>query len=391
MSAYRYRRFLLTIIVASATCAAPAIALTAAEEEWVKLQNDGTLALDTNKYWIAEPLLKRALVKAGGFGENDLRLAKSLGELGRLYTIRGRFDEAEPYLEEELHVRELALGKTDGQTIPAMGSLIQFYLAHGTKSKADPLAEEMLAYVEGRLQEVSNQNRGKMKLQKGVALEGWAGEAAESMRNPIIDWAITCDAVGNSYHDEGKYAMAERLYKAALDVKSTVLGKQHLSLANSYDSLGKLAMSRNDYADAEGYFKDSLTHTERILPADNPQVYGRLDQLGKCLIKTGKFKEAQELYVRALGFWKHDSGKNFNESRNLFALGCLYCDEKNYSAAAPVLAHALRLAEEINGPASVSLVPYLQKYAYALYYLGRRPETEHLRARANEITGPVTQ
>jgi hypothetical protein len=51
------------------------------------------------------------------------------------------------------------------------------------------------------------------------------------------------------------------------------------------------------------------------------------------------------------------------------------------------LQHALELAEQYNGPCSISVVPYLQRYAYALYYLGRKPEMEQLHARVNTING----
>jgi len=46
------------------------------------------------------------------------------------------------------------------------------------------------------------------------------------------------------------------------------------------------------------------------------------------------------------------------------------------------------LSEQYLGPDSVGLVPYLQKYAYVLYYLDRRDEVEPLKARAASIQPP---
>src|SRR6516162_6201503 len=112
----RYRRALLTTIVAVSCFAAsaPAPAVGDPEKHWEQLQNDGTTALDSNEYWKAEPLLRQAVIQAGTFGIDDIRLAKSLGTLGRLYTVRGRFAQAEPLLEEELCVKEKALGRGNG-------------------------------------------------------------------------------------------------------------------------------------------------------------------------------------------------------------------------------------------------------------------------------------
>lgn len=364
----------------------PLLALSESNRSWDDLQKAGTFALDANQYWIAEPTLQEALVKAGAFGMNDLRMAKSLGELGRLYRIRGRFAEAEPYYEEELHVAELALGYNTGKAIPAMSKLILFYINYGTASKADPLTEDMLALVEGKLKEPQHR-AGKVRIKKGVPLEGWVGEAAPVVRDPLIEWAIACDAVGDAYYRKGKYDYAERAFKAALDMKTEVLGRKHLSLANSYESLGKICEARKDYNGAATYYRNALDMAESILSSDNPQVYANLDRLARCLIKAGKYDRAEQLYLQALDFWKKAPSKSGDEPRALYALGSLYLDEKNYSAAAPVLQRALDAAEASNGPSSVLLVPYLQRYAYCLYYLKRKPEMEALRARANTISG----
>ncbi len=365
----------------------PAMADPRPQMTWDQLQKAGAEAFYTARYGDAERLLKQAVIKGAAFGESDLRFGKSLGELGRLYTVRGRFDEAEPLLEEELHVQELAIGPNNGDLIPELGSMIQFELAYGTAEKADPLAEQVLSLIQGKLGEYSSAAQGVVRLKKGQPLTAWAGSAAQSARDPLIEWAIAIDALGDSYRARHNYDMAERLYKAALDVKTTVLGKEHLSLANSYDSLGSLLMERNDYATAQPYFQDALTMTERIQPAADPQVFSRLDKLAKCLIAQKKYDEAEQLYLRAQNFWKDTPSKTATQVRAMYALGSLYVDEKKFADAAPVLKHALESAEEYYGNDSISLVPYLERYGYALYYLGERDETDQLKSRASTILG----
>ncbi len=369
----------------------PAFGASPPPADWAKNLHDGTEALDSNKYWIAEPKLKQAVIQAGTFGFEDIRLAKSLGELGRLYTVRGRFDVAEPYLEEELGVKQQALGRENAETIKTMGALIRFYLLNGTAQKAEPMTDDLLALLEGKLKEALPKSKMKVKLQQGVPLEGHAATAAPTMRDPLIEWAITCDELGNLYRTQKNFALAERLYREAFDIKSTVLGNEHLSLANSYDNFGELCLVRDQISEARYYFEDALATTERILPCDNPQVYGRLDKLAKCLMKLGNYKAAEQLYLRAQSFWKSEPSKNGEEARALFALGCLYVEQKQYETAAPVLQQAMERAERSSGPASVTLVPYLQRYAYTLYYLDRKPEMEQLKARANTILGVMPQ
>jgi tetratricopeptide (TPR) repeat protein len=371
------------LIAWSAFASAPA----AVQEspKWEQLEHSGTAALEANEFWIAEPALKQALSEAEKFGVHDIRLAKTLGSLGRLYTIRGRFADAEPYLEEELQVKEVALGDQSDEIVPAMGSLIRFYLNHGTSKKADPLAEEMLAMVEGKMKEARPQS--KLKLKKGEPLTGWLGAAAPVVHERLIDWAIACDATGSSFLASNNLDMAERFFKAALDLKTTVLGKDHLSLANSYDSLGSIALARDDYATAELDFADALDISEHNLEPQSAELYARLDKLAKCLIKENKYADAQQLYIHAQSYWKDAPPKYGEESRDFYALGALYCKEKNYESAEPVLKRALESAEQFYGPESNTLVPYLQQYAYALYYLGKKFEVDQLKERANTISG----
>ena len=365
---------------------------------WELLESKGEKAAYNCEYGEAERLLKEAVEKARNFPAGDLRLAKSSGELGRLLAIRGRFREAEPLLEEELAVKTVASGAEDEHLIPAMSSLVRFYLQHGSAAKAKPLAEKILSFVEGKLNEARTQAQGKVTLQAGQPLQAWAGEASAVMRDPLIEWAIACDEIGNIYATRTSpvggsqnainenFSLAERLFTAALNVKSTVLGAHHLSLANSYDSLGGLALTGKDYEEAEANLKDALDITERIQPPENYQVYARLDKLGKCLLQENKLAEAEALYLRAQDFWKEAPSKNGNEARAAFALANVYAQEKKYAEAAPLFEKALQLAEQNSGPDSVALVPYLDRYAYVLYYLGMHEQTDELRARAQAIT-----
>ena len=407
----------------------PALKPSAAEDSWDQLESKGEKAAYNCEYGDAERFLKEAVEKARNFPAGDLRLAKSSGELGRLLAIRGRFTEAEPFLEEELAVKTVASGAEDEHLIPAMSSMVRFYLLHGSAAKANPLSEKILSFVEGKLNEARTQAKGKVTLQAGQPLQAWAGEASAVMRDPLIEWAIACDEIGNIYASKNSSAdnavsatkdnalnsgqisapnnstnsteanarngkdanaenlsLAERLFTAALNVKSTVLGAHHLSLANSYDSLGVLALTRKDYEEAEANLKDALDITERIQPPENYQVYARLDKLGKCLLQENKLTQAEALYLRAQDFWKAAPSKNGNEARAAFALANIYAQEKKYAEAAPLFEKALQLAEQNSGPDSVALVPYLDRYAYVLYYLGMREQTDELRARAQAIT-----
>jgi len=383
----RYRSLLLVATLASSFCAyTPGFAFSQSEEGWTLVERAGTEALEASEYGPAETLFKEAVGRSQAFGPADLRLAKSCGDLGRLYTIRGRFTEAEPYLEKELQIKKVALGEENGKIIPAMGSLVRFYLTYENSTKADPLTAQMLASIADRLK--AARAKTQVKAEKGAPLQGWCGTAAPEKTDDLIDWAITCDAVGNDYRVRGNFDLAEKLFQTAMDLKTTVYGNNHLSLANSYDNMGMLYMAKNDYPEAEGYFEDALSITEKTLASNTHEIYNRMDKLAKCFVKEQKFEKAEELYNKAQTFWTPEEPSKYgDDARAMYSLGSIYCDEKNYDAAATKLEDALACAERFHGPASIELVPYLQKYAYALYYLGRIPDVDRLRARASTISG----
>ncbi len=371
-------------------CAAgtlPAYSVSENAQKWEKLYKAGVQAVEKGEYWIAKPTLLEALEVARKFDPTDIRIAQTLDQVGRYYTIRGTFQLAEPYLEEAVLVKQRAWGVESDELIPALGSLCRFYMLYGTRSKADPVAEEVLFLVGGKMKEPVWKNKGKVRLKPGEAIEAWVGLADPKRRSPALDWAIVCEDLGYHYRIAKNYDMSQRFFEAALDVKAMAVGKEHLSLAVAHDYLGTLFLETEDYPQAESNLKDALTITERILPPESWEVYSRIDKLGRCLIKEKKYKEAEVLYRKAQHLWDEAPSKYGEEARAKFALGCLYADAHNFSAAAPVLHQALEMSRRINGPDSINVVPYMRKYAYVLYYLGRRSETDNLRGRSDIISG----
>lgn len=353
------------------------------EKEWIKTFNEGVTALDSNLYGKSEPLLKEAVDLSARFGAGDPRYPKSLGELGRLYTIRRRYAEAEPLLEQQLHFTEVQLGKNSGKTIPALGQLIKFYIMYGTASKADPLAEELLGFIDGKMREDAELNAEHTTAAKGKVLTAWAGTAPPATHIPRMDWAVTCDRLGDLYRYRKNFDMAERFYKAGLDIKVTIMGKEHMSMAVSYDNLGMLALDKEEYRDAEDYFRESLETTQKIMGNGDPDTYARLDRLAKALIKEKKFDEAEKTYYRALEIWKDEPSAAGAKARCLYQLGSMQCDIGRFGSAAGLLSQALNLSVKANGSLSYYNVPYMRKLAYALYYCGRRGESDGLKSRAN--------
>jgi tetratricopeptide (TPR) repeat protein len=320
--------FALTILIN------PVLALSPADKNWEDLEKRGTAALDANEYWIAEPLLQKALVQAQEFRPTDMRLPKSIAELGRLYTIRGQFSRAALYLEAELRVKQELLGNKQFQCIPAMGSLIQFYFNYDMQNKSIPLTTKMLSLIDNRL---------------------------KTKQAPMIEWATICDMVGDRYHSAHNFALADKLFKTALNIKTTLLSGNHLSLADSYEHIGNINLEENHPVEAEHYFSNALRITKNNLPPESHEVYVRLDKLAKCLILEKKYEQAENLYLQAQSVSQDQPARSNERTSALFCLGCLYADEHKYKLALSYFQQALELAKKSNGVNSNTLAIYLEK------------------------------
>ena len=312
----------------------PTLALSPADKNWKDLEERGVAALDANEYWLAEPLLKKALAQAQDFRPTDMRLPKSIAELGRLYTIRGQFPKAALYLEAELKVKEQLLGNKQYQCIPTMGSLIQFYFNYGMENKSIPLTTKMLYLIDNR---------------------------SKTNQTPLIEWATICDAVGDRYYSGHNFALAEKLFKTALTIKTALLSSNHLSLANSYERMGKLSLEKNDPAQAEKYFSNALKITERILPSESHEVQTRLDKLAQCLILQKKYEKAEKLYVQAQNVSQNQHASLDERTSALISLGSLYAEEHKYKLALEDFQQALELAKQRDGSNSSTLAFCLEK------------------------------
>lgn len=353
---------------------------------WEKLQKKGEEAFYLCQYGIAERTLKKAVLLAREFGPGEVRFAKSSGELGRLLTVRRRFEEAEKYLQEELALINMAYDGDKSKMVKAMGSMVSFYLNYGTTEKAYPLAEDLVDFIEGKIREQREQKSKTVTLKQGAPLQAWAGMAKPEDRDPLLEWSIVLDRLGYQFRVKKELDIADRLFKAALDIKATVLGKKHLSLANSYDKLGTVCMARKEYDEAESYYKDALSITERILNPGDPKIYNRIYKLAWCYTGAKRYPKAIAMYQRA----RREFGRNRGlQQQILYKLGCLYSDQRNFRAATPLLRQALNLAIKNNGYQSINIVPYLKKYAYVSYYSGNKGKMNSLRARANNIAPPV--
>src|SRR5262249_15697689 len=117
-------------------------------DSWSLLTSQGSEAFQQSNYGQAERLFKQALKEAEGFGQNDLRLATSLTNLGVLYQAHGQAVKAGPLFERTVAIQTKTLGSNNLEVVASSARLCQFYAQRGEWAKSERLCTKVIAFAE---------------------------------------------------------------------------------------------------------------------------------------------------------------------------------------------------------------------------------------------------
>lgn len=101
------------------------------------------------------------------------------------------------------------------------------------------------------------------------------------------------------YHTQGKYSMAEDLYKRCLELNQNLHGEEHLEVALNLHNLAVLFSAKRRYQEAEPLYKRSLALKERFLGEDNLELVTLLNNYALLFKRTGREEEGVRLEERA--------------------------------------------------------------------------------------------
>ena len=101
------------------------------------------------------------------------------------------------------------------------------------------------------------------------------------------------------YRSQGKFTLAEPLYRRALLIDEELLGPDHLDVGTDLNNLGALYFSEGRPADAAPLLKRGLAIKEAALGANSPQLLQIIDNYTVVLHALGRASEAAPLESRA--------------------------------------------------------------------------------------------
>ncbi len=320
------------------------------------LHNLGVLYGVQRRFDEALPPLELSLQVSEALSEPDrLLIPETLRELGLVTFNLGRQDEAESFWRRALQARESALGPAHPSVAGDAYSLGSLYIRQGRFAEAEPL------------------------LERSVTLYESAGV-------PDLDLARSLHALGVAQHALARYEGARVTLERALAIREQILGPDHLEVGETASNLAQVHQDRGRYEEALALSERALGILETNLGPDHPELSTPLLNHGGLLRDRGDLAGADSLLTRALRIDEQALGPEDSQTaRGLNALGALRELQGRYSEAEDLHARALSARETSLGSAHPDVAVSLSNLAGVLFQLGRYDEARPLYERSLPI------
>ena len=205
------------------------------------------------------------------FREEFPRFANQLKESPNIssYERANASYVARDYAEAERLAMQAAVEAKRAHPIDSKRALAALELAGLSAHRAAHYDQAMLHFREG--EELTDRNRN---------LEEWV-----SLQHEIADLLIA----------QGKYGDAEKLVRNVIEVRTRILGPEHLDTLESRHRLIYSLSRQTKYAEAEAEARDVLRVQEKVLGSEPVDTSVTRYYLADALVGQGKFSEAESL------------------------------------------------------------------------------------------------
>lgn len=131
---------------------------------------------------------------------------------------------------------------------------------------------------------------------------------AEQMADDNPRLANSLDFTAEILCRQGKFALADPLYRRSLSLKEQCLGSDNVIVATAYSNLAKLYYFQKYYDKAEKIALKALSIYEKVLGSDHPDVACALHNLATLYHFQENWAKAEPTYKRALNICRNKLG-----------------------------------------------------------------------------------
>jgi serine/threonine protein kinase len=321
------------------------------------------------------------------YGEPSREVAGALEDVGRILTDAGRFDEADPVLEEALAMTIEVEGEQSLQTAACLVNqsvLLQFW-------KRDYAAAEELSRraldIRRAVEETDSLDTASTINGLGILilLQGRYDEAQPLLEENVEitrrlagdrhpEYARALENLGNVHYRKKEFDTTLALLDEVMTIRLEVLGEDSADVARTLNNMGMVANGAGRPEQAEEYLRQAVAGMERAYGPDHPDLAASHWSLAHVLWGQGKLDEA-EVELRAavaVAEKAYPEGSAGHAAYDL-PLGNLLAERGRFSEAEPLVLSAYETflaTEGPDGPRTTDAAAWMVK----LYEAWGRPD-----------------
>jgi tetratricopeptide (TPR) repeat protein len=199
---------------------------------------------------------------------------------------------------------------------------------------------------------------------------------------PDDDKTWCCTALARLHESLSQFRDAEIWYLRSLAISEEQLGENHPDTASSLNNLAEFYRVTGKYSEAEPLYVRSLAICEEQ-GKNHPDTATSLSNFALLYYFMGKYSEAELLYLRSLAIREEQLGDNHpSTASSLNNLAGLYESMGRYSEAEPLSIRSLTIREEQLGEEHPDTATSLNNLAGLYSHTGRYSEAEPLYIRS---------
>jgi eukaryotic-like serine/threonine-protein kinase len=178
---------------------------------------------------------------------------------------------------------------------------------------------------------------------------------------------------------EGREAEAEKMERQALAGERRILGSQDPLTLQTEDDLGLILLHGGHYDEEEKLEREAIGIETRVLGQDNAQTMQSMNHLGVSLLLQSRFAEAEQVYRRLLDVERRTLGPDHPETLKAMAnLSTSLQGQDRFAEAEPLYREALAIQQRVLGPEHQNTLRAMFNLAGLLALEGRLADSENL-------------
>jgi CHAT domain-containing protein/Tfp pilus assembly protein PilF len=385
--------------------AVPTLSHSQTLEEANTLESKVLELYTAGKYEEAIPFAQHSLViRENILGLNHDQVAESLNDLAALYKKIGRSADAEQLYKRAVAIEEKVLNPDDPRHAKTLHNLALLYEDQGRYADAERLYSRSLAIYEKAFgsdhPDVAAQLNDLADVYKA---QGRHADAERLYRRSLAirektlgrdhpHIALSLAGLASLYEDQARYDEVESLYKRAIDILAKHSDyDSEVNLSSALNNLAEFYETSARYQDAERLYRRSLILLQKTVGSDHSKVGITLDNLANMYADQGRYADALQSSKRALAILEKSFGQEHEDvAIALRNLAHLYMRQEDYVDAEPLLRRSLAISEKALGTNSPSVAKTINSLASIFAKQGRRADAERMYKRSLEILRQTT-